>query len=72
MNQEKIARINELAKKSKEGPLTPEEAAEQKALREEYLAEFRAQFRATLENTVIQDPDGSRTPLPDYHKKHEK
>ncbi len=72
MNKEKIARINELAKKSKQIPLTTEEAAEQKALREEYLAEFRAQFRSTLESTVIQDPDGTRTPLPDYHRKHEK
>ena len=70
MNKEKIQRINELAKCSKERPLTAEEAAEQKALRDEYIAEFRAQFRSTLENTVIQDPDGKRTPLPDYHKKH--
>ncbi len=69
MNKEKIQRINELAKLSKERALTTDEAAEQKALREEYVAEFRAQFRATLENTVIQDPDGTRTPLPKYHQK---
>ena len=72
MNKEKIDRINELARKAKEGALTPEEAAEQQALRQEYLAEFRAQFRSTLEHTVIQDPDGSRTPLPDYRHKHKK
>ena len=70
MNKEKIQRINELAKLSKERQLTSEETEEQRTLREEYLAEFRAQFRSTLENTVIQDPDGKRTPLPDYHKKH--
>ena len=70
MNKEKIQRINELAKLSKERQLTAEEAAEQKALRDEYIAEFRAQFRSTLEHTVIQDPNGKRTPLPDYHKKH--
>ena len=69
MTKEKIQRINELAKLSKERALTTEEAAEQQALRAEYIAEFRAQFRSTLENTVIQDPDGKRTPLPDYHKK---
>ena len=69
MTKEKIQRINELAKLSKERALTEAEAAEQQALRTEYIAEFRAQFRSTLENTVIQDPDGKRTPLPDYHKK---
>lgn len=69
MEKEKINRINELAHLSKERPLTAEEAAEQKALRDEYIAEFRAQFRSTLENTVIQDPDGKRTPLPQYNKK---
>ena len=71
MEKEKINRINQLAQLSKERPLTAEEAAEQKALREEYIAEFRAQFRSTLENVVIQDPDGKRTPLPEYHKKKE-
>jgi len=71
MVQEKIDRINSLARKSRtEEGLTEEEKAEQAALRAEYIAEFRAQFRSTLENTVIQDPDGKRTPLPEYHKKH--
>ncbi len=70
MEKAKIQRINELAKLSKERELTETEAAEQKALRDEYIAEFRAQFRSTLENTVIQDPDGKRTPLPQYYKKN--
>lgn len=72
MEKEKINRINELAKLSKERALTDTEAAEQKALRDEYITEFRAQFRSTLENTVIQDPDGKRTPLPEYHKNKKK
>ena len=72
MEKEKLNRINELAKKSKTEPLSPEELAEQKALREEYIQEFRAQFRATLENTVVQDPDGTRTPLTVYNKKGNK
>ena len=74
MEQAKIDRINELARKSKEQPLSPEEAAEQKALREEYIAEFRASFTGILENTVIQYPDGSRQSLPDMRdaKKNEK
>ena len=63
MEKEKIARINELAKKSKETALTPEELEEQAALRQEYIAEIRASFGATLANTVIQRPDGSKEPL---------
>ena len=69
MNKEKQLRINALAKKQREEGLSPAEAAEQKQLREEYLAEFRANLRATLENTVIEDPDGKRTPLTVYRKK---
>ena len=63
MVKEKIERINALAKKAKTEGLTEEEKLEQKALRDEYIAEFRAQFRSTLENTVVQYPDGSRKKL---------
>ena len=38
MTEEKIARINALAKKSKTAGLTEAEKAEQQALRQEYLA----------------------------------
>lgn len=69
MEIEKQLRINALAKKQREDGLTPEEAAEQKKLREEYLAEFRARLKNELEHTVIEDPDGKRTPLPEYRKK---
>lgn len=71
MEKQKIERINELARKSKTETLTAEELAEQKALREEYILEFRAQFRSTLENTVVQYPDGSRKKL-DEVKEDEK
>ena len=63
MEKEKIARINELAKKSKAEGLTAEEAAEQKALREEYIRDFRASFGGILDNTVIERPDGTREKL---------
>lgn len=63
MEKSKIERINELARKSKETELSPEEKAEQAALRQEYILEFRASFGATLDNTVIQYPDGSRKSL---------
>ena len=59
MEREKVERINTLARESKVRELTPEEKAEQAALRQEYVAEIRASFGATLEKTVIQRPDGS-------------
>ena len=64
MEKEKVQRINELARKSKtEEGLTPEELAEQKVLREEYILEFRKSMGMMLDNTVIQYPDGSRKSL---------
>ena len=45
MEKEKLNRINELAKKSKETELTEEEKTEQKALREEYLTYVRRQLK---------------------------
>ncbi len=66
MEKEKIERINFLAHKSKNEGLDEAEKAEQKALRDEYLAEIKAQFTNTLENTVIEYPDGKREKL---HKK---
>ena len=60
MTNEKIARINELAHKSKtaEG-LTADEKAEQQALRKEYIADVRASFIAQMDNTSIKEPDGT-------------
>ena len=63
MEKEKLDRINELAKKKKEGTLTEEEAIERKALHDECILEFRRSFGAILDNTVIQYPDGSRKSL---------
>lgn len=63
MEKEKLDRINLLARKAKEAPLTEEEKAEQAALRAEYIAEFRASFGGIMANTVIQRPDGSKEPL---------
>ena len=41
LSEEKLNRINELAKKKKEGKLTPTEEKEQQLLRQEYLEAFR-------------------------------
>ena len=64
MEQAKIDRINELARKARtpEG-LTPGETAERDALRQEYLAAIRANLTAQLDHTVIQYPDGTRKKL---------
>lgn len=59
MTDEKIARINALAKKAKTEGLTDAEKAEQKALREEYVAGFRKSLKAQLDNTVVLNPDGT-------------
>jgi uncharacterized protein YnzC (UPF0291/DUF896 family) len=63
MEQDKIDKINELARKSKACGLTEEEKALQKALREEYVAAFRASLVHTLDNTCIVRPDGTKEKL---------
>ncbi len=63
MDDIKIARINELAKKSREEGLSEAEAAEQKKLREEYIASFRNNLKATLDNTYIVDDEGNKKKL---------
>ena len=66
MEQSKIERINQLARKSRTDRLTPEELTEQKQLRSEYLSEFRAQFSGILSHTVVEYPDGSRKKLEEF------
>ena len=60
MDQKKIDRINELARKKKSQGLTEEELAEQKVLREEFLVDFRARFKAQLDSIEIVEPDDPR------------
>lgn len=60
MEQEKIARINALARKAKTEGLTPEETAERDALRKEYILDVKRSLVGQLENTTIVRPDGSR------------
>lgn len=63
MEQKKIDRINELARKAKQGPLTEEEIAERDKLRREYIDSFKASLVGQLDNTYIQRPDGSKEKL---------
>ena len=64
ITDEKVARINELARKSRtvEG-LTEEEKAEQAALRREYVDAVKASLEGHLENTVVLDPNGEKRKL---------
>ncbi len=55
MEQKKIDRINELSKKQRSGAeLTPEEKAEQAALRREYIDSVKRNLRAQLDGIEIQ------------------
>lgn len=57
---EVIARINTLAKKAKEGPLTPEEQEERAKLRKIYIDSVKANLVSQLENTYILQSDGTK------------
>ncbi|QUO32677.1 DUF896 domain-containing protein [Faecalicatena sp. Marseille-Q4148] len=63
MDEAKIARINELYRKSKAEGLTKEEAKEQQVLRQEYIEAIRRNLRGQLNNISIQNPDGTVTDL---------
>ncbi len=60
MTEEKINRINELARKSKSIGLTDEEKKEQSRLRREYIDSFKASLIGQLENTYIIDEKGNK------------
>ncbi|MBQ6718074.1 MAG: DUF896 domain-containing protein [Clostridia bacterium] len=60
MEQSKIDRINELARKQKAEGLTEEEKTEQAALRREYIEGYKRSLMAQLDNMYIVEPDGSK------------
>ena len=63
---ERTRKLNEYSARIKAGEtLTEEEIADRDRLRQEFLAEFRKNFRAQLDNTVVQYPDGTKKPLTD-------
>ena len=68
MIEEKLARINELAKLAKERELTAEETAERAELRKAYIAEWRQGALQILENTYLVDENGNKRPLPKKKK----
>ena len=63
MKQERIDRINELARKAKAEGLTEEELLERDRLRREYVAAFRENLVSQLEHTYIVDAKGNKHKL---------
>ena len=63
MDEQKIARINELYHKSKAEGLTAKERKEQQLLRREYIDAFKRNLRSQLNQISIQEMDGSFTDL---------
>ena len=60
MTQEKINRINELARKAKAEGLTEAEKDEQTELRNEYRASVTGNLLQQLEKTYIMTPGGKK------------
>lgn len=58
IDQKKLDRINELAKKSKEIGLSTKEKEEQNQLRQEYLNSFRSSFKNQIKSMTVIDPEG--------------
>ena len=69
MTKEKIARINELARKMKTVGLTEEEKAEQAALRKEYIASVVGNLKQQLDNTYVVDEHGNKTKVAEANHK---
>ncbi|MCL1912429.1 MAG: DUF896 domain-containing protein [Eubacteriaceae bacterium] len=63
MWQEKLDRINELARKSRAAELSQEEKDEQKRLREEYIQIYRGNLASILDSIRIVDKDGNKRKL---------
>lgn len=65
MTEEKIARINEFARRVKAGEtLSPQELEERAALRREYIDSVKASLVGQLDNTYLVDEKGNKVKLP--------
>ena len=63
MEKEKLERISELTRLSRERELTPDELTERAALRAEYIQDWRKSTINVLENTYIVDEKGNKRKL---------
>ncbi len=69
MNEAKLQRINELARKSKAEGLTKAERAEQALLRQEYIEAIRRNLRGQLDRIDVINPDGTIENLGEKYEK---
>ena len=69
MEQKKIDRINELARKKKQDGLTAEELEEQAQLRREYIDSFKSSMRSQLDNLVVIDQEGNKMSVKEANRK---
>ena len=72
MEQSKLDRINELARKKKAEGLTAAEQDEQKLLRLEYILAIRRNLRGQLDNIDILNPDGTIENLGEKYDRFDK
>lgn len=63
MEQKKIDRINELARKNKREGLTEDELKEREALRREYIDAVVGSLKGQLDHTYLVDSAGKKTKL---------
>ena len=64
MTEERIAKINEYARRIKAGEtLTPEELAERDTLRREFIDSVKASMIGNLDNTYVVDEKGNKRKL---------
>lgn len=63
MDQKKIDRISELTRISRTRALTEEEEKERALLRREYIDAYKSSLTGILDNTYVQNPDGSKYKL---------
>ena len=69
MTKEKIARINELARKMKAEGLSEAEKTEQAQLRREYVAAVVGALKNQLDNTYVIDEQGNKIKVADANRK---
>lgn len=69
MTKEKIARINELARKMKAEGLSEAEKTEQAQLRREYIASVVGDLKNQLDNTYVIDEKGNKIKVADANRK---